>query len=338
MPSDTHPAPSYTRRSGDDLLLPFQVEKTGVRGRLARLGPAIDTILTRHDYPEPVSMVLGEAMVLASLFGSVLKIDGELTLQTHTDGPVSMLVASYRTPGLIRGYALLDQDRWADLERETDGPVSRDKVLGEGRFALTIDPGGDMNRYQGIVPLADGQLLTAAHDYFAQSEQIATRIHLAVGRRFTPGARDQGADWRAGGIMIQHLAADGGLTDEDELKARQAAEGMARTARGEPVEDAWNRAAMLLETTEDHELLDPLLTPERLLFRLYHEDGVRVYDKTALSVDCRCTAEKVENVLQRYAGDGLDDLIEDGVIKVRCEFCNQTFEFDPARLGQAPQA
>ncbi len=335
MSSDGDSTIHTLRPTGDDLVLPFMVERTGVRGRLVRTGPAIDTILSRHDYPEPVSIVLGEALVIAALLGTSLKVDGTLTLQTHSDGPVSLLVASYRSPGVLRGYAMVDHDRLAEREE----PSAPGAVLGEGTLALTIDPGGGLNRYQGLVPLNSNGLDLAIQDYFAQSEQIATRVMLAVGRRYVPGQRADGPVWRAGGLFVQHLAADGGMTDAEERAARRAAEGTAVTEAGEPVEEAWNRVTTLMATTEDHELLDPLLAPERLLMRLFHEDGVRVFDKSALGIDCRCTPERLRDILARYAGEDLDDLVENGVVTMHCEFCNRDYTFDPAEISaRAAQA
>ncbi len=338
MASARNTPPISLRKSGDDMVLPFHVEKTGVRGRILRVGSVIDEILGQHDYPEPVSVALGEALVIAALLGSALKFDGSLTLQTHSDGPVSMIVASFAAPGKIRGYAMLDRERWEAMEKAGQTMTPAD-VVGSGHFALTIDPGAGMHRYQGIVEMSGQGMGGCAHDYFVQSEQIATRLKLAVGRRYAPGARAEGPVWRAGGILIQHLAAEGGLTDEDEREARIAAReeehGPALTAAGERVEDAWTRVAVLLDTTEDHELLDPLLKPERLLMRLFHEDGVRVFDPLPLSLDCRCTFERLQDVLLQYAGDDLSDLIEDGKITMRCEFCNKDFQFDPDEITVA---
>lgn len=313
----------------DDLILPFTVEATGTRGRVVRLGPLIDDILNRHEYPEPVSVVLGETLALAAILGESLKFEGKLIIQTSSDGPLGFMVASFSAPGNIRGYAKADAERLKPLMEETTGRLPLSKLTGQGHFAITIDPGAGMHRYQGIVPLAGESIADCAHEYFQQSEQIATRIRLAVGQGLG-GPRPR---WRAGGMMIQHLAVDGGRTDAEELKARAEAKGESElTEAGEPVEEAWNRCVKLFETLEDHELIDPLLRPERLLYRLFHEDGVRVYDTLELSGECRCSAEHIENVLLNYVGAEFDDLIEDGVIKVKCEFCNRDYEFDPDAL------
>ncbi len=335
MAGDIQDGQTYGRRSGEDLVLPFQVEKTGVRGRFARLGGLIDEILRSHDYPAPVSEVLGEALVVAALLGSSLKFEGSLTLQTQSDGPVSLLVASYKAPGTLRGYASLDKDRWAALE--ANGGAEKSAVLGEGVFALTIDPGADMHRSQGLVSLSPDGIAECTHEYFLRSEQIATRLHLAVGRNYKAGEAPDEGQWRAGGILIQHLAAAGGSVDDEEhlarLKAAREAGKIEKTEGGEDVEEAWSRVTLLLATTQDHELLDPLLPPERLLLRLFHEDGVRVFDPLPLSADCSCSQARISDVLRQYSPDDLADLAEDGRIVVRCEFCNTDYSFDPKTLA-----
>ncbi len=325
--------------ASEDMVLPFQVESTGVRGRYVRLGDTVDTILGRHDYPAPVSELLGEALLVAALLGSALKTDGGLILQIHSDnGPVSLLVASYAAPGGLRGYAMADRERVEALAAELGRPLEQRDLLGEGRFAITIDPGAGLHRYQGIVALSPAGLAASIHDYFRQSEQIATRLVLAVGQRLVPGARNEGARWRAGGILIQHMAVEGGAADEEERQARALAAATVYTEGGEPVEEAWNRVTLLLDTTEAHELLDPLVAPERLLLRLFHEDGVRVYDKASLTLDCRCTPDRLQGILNRYVNEDRADLVEDGAISMRCEFCNKTFRFDPDTLASMDDA
>ncbi len=332
----------FERRPVDDVVLPFQVEKTGVRGRSVRLGHLVNHILSRHAYPAPVSEVLGEALVTAALLGSSLKFDGTLTVQTQSDGPVGFMVASFNAPGSLRGYAQLNREEWSALEAE--GRADKANVLGQGHFALTIDPGPGMQRSQGIVALSPDGVAACAHEYFQQSEQIATRLRLFVGHAGTgvPGGATADTPWRAGGILIQHLAASGGLTDDEENRARLKAEREAGkvqlTDGGEDVEEAWSRVTTLLSTAADQELVDPLLSADRLLFRLFHEDGVRVFDPQPLSVDCRCTEAHIRDVLTR-TGEDRADLVEDGRITVRCEFCNKDFVFDPetlALIGNTP--
>jgi molecular chaperone Hsp33 len=310
----------------DDLLLPFRTVRSGVTGRIVRLGSVVDTILSRHAYPEPVSHSLGEALALTAMLGTPLKTDGKLILQTKTDGALDFLVADYETPGKLRGYASFDK---ADAGLvESKGRGNQGALLGKGHVAMTIDPGGDMDRYQGIVALENEPLVDAAHTYFRQSEQLPTFIRLAVARHYGPGPA--GGEpvwrWRAGGIMIQHVSREGG---------KQATEGEAHDAilQGEDNEN-WNRVRHLAATVEDHELLDPLLSPERLLYRLFHEEGVRVTPATSLVAACRCSRERIHGFLGRFGAAELSDMREmDGGITVTCEFCSRRYRFAPDQIA-----
>ena len=303
----------------DDLVVPFATRQNGVSGRLVRLGPAVDTILTRHDYPEAVSIALGEALVLTALLGSALKFEGRLILQTKTDGPLGMIVANYDVPGRLRGYASCDRarvDAFAPT-RPAQGPL-----LGHGHLAMTIDPDGDMERYQGIVALDGISLVDAAHTYFRQSEQLPTCIRLAVARHFAGGAWH----WRAGGLMIQKVARGGGIapvafaTDEE----RDA------SLEGEH-DDDWNRIKILAGSAEDHELLDPTLVPLRLLYRLFHEEDVTARSSVPLVAQCRCSRERLLGYLKGFDATALADLREsDGFLKVTCEFCATVYRYDTA--------
>jgi molecular chaperone Hsp33 len=294
-------------RGSDDIVLPFQIESSGARGRLVRLGPALTDILSKHDYPEPVSKLLGEAMTLTSMLGAALKFDGKFILQTNSDGPVSFLVAHYHAPGNIRGYASFDDAAFAE---GTETP----KLLGGGHLAMTIDQGPEMDRYQGVVPLEGGNLSEAADLYFRQSEQLPTFIRIAVARHYEGGRADQpgGWSWRAGGLMVQRLTEEGGTAHTN----------------GHDADDAWTRAHLLAATVEDHELLDPMLEPERLLYRLFHEERVRAFDATKISAFCQCSRGKVENMLASFSTEDIVDMAEDGRVKVTCEFCNTEYDLD----------
>lgn len=305
---------SNGRMPADNLVVPFQSEGAPVRGRLIRLGGVVDTILNRHDYPDTVSVLLGEACALTAMLGTALKIDGKFILQTKGDGPVDMLVVDFEAPGEIRGYAHYAADRLHAAEAEGAS------LLGQGHLAMTIDQGGDMDRYQGVVPLEGDSLSDAADHYFAQSEQVPTYIRLAVAKHYAPGpdGRSEGPRWRAGGLMIQHLPGEGGR-------------GSGTTVLGEDNED-WRRLQLLAETVEDHELLDPLLEPERLLYRLFHEDGVRAFTPAPIQVHCRCTRERIEDMLGRFSPEDRSDMAVDGKITVTCEFCNIDYDFLLAEL------
>ena len=293
-----------------DYVLPFQLEASGARGRLIRLGPVVDEILNRHDYPERVLLLLGEAVTLTAMLGAALKFDGKFILQTQSNGAVSFLVVHYSSPGHVRGYASYNRD---DLGAPNGGGGSK-PLLGDGHLAMTIDSGAGMERYQGIVGLAGNTLVDAAHEYFDQSEQIPTFIRIAVARHFTAGdgATPGQWTWRAGGLMVQKLTREGGRQDSDDYSQPDA---------GSVDDDGWRRAKALAATVEDHELLDPTLSPDRLLYRLFHEEEVRAFQATPLDAQCNCSRERVETMLNQFSPQELDGMAEDDVITVTCEFC-----------------
>jgi molecular chaperone Hsp33 len=305
----------------DDYVLPFQLDASGARGRLIRLGPVVDTILSQHAYPEQVLLLLGEAVTLTAMLGAALKIDGKFILQTRSDGPVSFLVVHYHSPGHVRGYASFNEE---GIGRAADGGgLSYKPLLGEGHLAMTIEPGAGRERYQGIVSLAGETLVDAAHEYFDQSEQIPTFIRIAVARHFVGGSNERQGQWawRAGGLMVQKLADEGGR--------RGAAKAGSGGNEGEDAPDeGWLRAQALAATIEDHELLDPLLAPERLLYRLFHEEDVRAFDAARLDARCTCSRERVEQMLGQFSDEDLDEMADDGIITVTCEFCNTNYRFD----------
>jgi molecular chaperone Hsp33 len=301
----------------DDLVLPFEVKPLGVRGRLVRLGPTVNEILRVHDYPPAVSALVAEAVSLTAMLGSALKFDGKFILQTKSDGPIDMLVADYRGPGQVRAYAHFEAGTLADSQARDEAAL-----LGNGHLAMTVDQGPDMERYQGIVPLTRTTLAEAAHTYFAQSEQIPTRLRVAAGPLIGRGRASQ-ENWRAGAIMVQHLPAQGGPSP------MRLSSGDAPGGSEEPLteHDDWVKARALLDTVEDHELLDPTLTPEELLYRLYHEDGVTVYPPIAIARYCTCSRERIGEILKQFSSEERDDMRQDGLITVTCEFCSTVYEF-----------
>jgi molecular chaperone Hsp33 len=316
--SKAHASPS------DDLVLPFRTVKSDVIGRVVRLGPLVNAVLSRHAYPEPVSHALGEALALTAMLGSALKTGAKLILQTKTDGPLDFLVVHFEQPGQVRGYASFDKS--AGGLAATKGRGDQGAMLGTGHLAMTIDPGGGRDRYQGIVAVAREPLLKAAHEYFRQSEQLPTFIRLAVARHYGPpegGPRGgpRAWHWRAGGLMIQQLPREGGTRSQLEGEAHDL------SLEGDDDEN-WNRARHLAATVEDHELIDPMLAPERLLYRLFHEEGVRVVPATGLAEACRCSRERIEMYLQRFGPEELAELREpDGSLTVTCEFCSRKYRF-----------
>ena len=289
---------------------------------MVRLGPAIDAILKRHDYPEPVSRLLGEAATLAVLLGASLKLEGRFQLQTKTAGPVGMLLVDFDAPSNLRALARFDAAALAALPASAGAGA----LLGEGYLAFTVDPGGDLSRYQGVVALEGQDLQEAAHGYFERSEQIPTLVRLAVGQSVTPG----GVEWRAGGLLAQFLP------DSPERRRQRRSRSRRRAARRDdrrrsPEDDDWIEAKSRAATTEDHELIDPALSSERLLFRLFNERGVRVFEPKALADACRCSAERIDAMLQSFSAEERSAMVgDDGMIGVTCEFCSTKRVFDPA--------
>ncbi|POF34885.1 Hsp33 family molecular chaperone [Roseibium marinum] len=311
--------------AGLDAVRPFAVEGLDVRGRAVALGPVLETILGRHDYPEPVSRLLAEAIVLTSLLGTSLKFDGRFTLQTQTDGPVSMLVVDFASPDAVRACATFDAERVAELVAA--GTATPEELLGHGHLAMTIDQGKHMQRYQGLVELDGVSLEDVARRYFERSEQIPTEVRLGVGELFT---RQEGEGhartWTAGGVLIQFLPEAPERMRQADIDPGDAPEGM----RSHEIEedDAWVEAKALVDTVKDIELTDPEVSVEMLLFRLFHERGVRLYEPQPLADKCRCSREKIESVLANFSAEEIRQVTVGGKIVVTCEFCNTRYTFD----------
>lgn len=306
----------------DDLIQPFQIEAGGLRGRLVRLGPSVDEILNRHDYPGAVARLLGQALVLSGVLAGALKFDGVFTLQTGGDGPIPLLVADFRSPGNLRGYAQFDQEALAETVARHGEDASVPRLLGAGHIAFTVDLGEGADSYQGIVALEGATLADCAHKYFRDSEQIDSVIRIAARRVEAAGGT---AVWRAGAIMLQRLP-----EGDPALIARGA-----EFERDEISDDDWRRAAVLLASAKDEELTAPDLSPHELLFRLFHEDGVRVFEPKALKAQCRCSEQRAEGVLSSLPPSELVDLAEDGKLIVNCEFCSASYVF-PLSQFDAP--
>jgi molecular chaperone Hsp33 len=296
----------------DDLVQPFRIDPFALRGRLVRLGPAIDRILSQHDYPEPVATMLGEAITLAVVLAGALKYEGIFTLQTKGDGPIRLMVADVSTTGALRGYAQYDAAK-LEAARAQAGMSSPSVPLlvGSGYIAFTVDQGEDTERYQGIVELAGSTLTECAHHYFRQSEQLQAGIKLSVGRS------GPGGTWRAGGLMLQRVPPEGGYA-----------------VIADDVEDGWRRAMVLMSSATPEELVDPDLPPHSLLFRLFHEEGVRVYNTHAIEARCRCSRERIEGILRAFPQGELEDMRKEGVTTVTCEFCNTRYVFSGADLDR----
>jgi len=314
-PSATPDFLNHDRPPVPDLVVPrgvqpFHLHDKPVRGRLVRLGPLADALLTRHDGHPAVTALAGQALALTAGLASALKFRGSFSLQAKGDGPVSMLLADCTDGGALRGYARADAERLAAMLAGDESP-SASALLGTGYLAFTCDQGPDMDRYQGIVAIEGDTLALCAEQYFAQSEQTPTRIRLAVGQADS----GKGAHWRAGGVLIQNIAGD--------------------DARGS-TEEPWRRTEALFETLGEDELIDPLLPASKLLFRLFHEDGVRVFEAKPLRAFCRCSEDRIRNVLAAFDVGEQGDMIEpDGKIHVTCEYCSKVYRLAPEDVKPA---
>ncbi|HZH52381.1 MAG TPA: Hsp33 family molecular chaperone [Microvirga sp.] len=308
----------------DDVVLPFAVEPLDVRGRVVRLGASIDTILTRHAYPPAVSRVLGEAAALAVLLGSSLKFEGRFQLQTKTDGPIEMIVVDFDAPDRLRAMARFDKDK---LDALGSGTLKTGELVGSGLLAMTIDQGSERSRYQGVVALDGQDFQEAAHQYFRQSEQIPTQVRLAVAEQFEDGRHT----YRAGGLMIQFLPSSPDRMRQADLSPGDIPEGHPSNDLEPPSEDdAWVEAKSLLATVEDHELIDPAVSSERLLYRLFHERGVRVFEGLSVHEECRCSQTRVMSMMRRFSPQDRRDMVGDnGRIGITCEFCSRFYDLDP---------
>jgi molecular chaperone Hsp33 len=302
----------------DDAVVPFAVEPLDVRGSVVRLGATIDHILAKHNYPTPVARLVGEACALAVLLATSLKTEGRFQLQTRGDGPIGMLVVDFDAPDRLRAFARFDAEKLGARLRPGD-------LLGTGHLAVTVEQSDGSSRYQGIVALQGQGLEAAARQYFDQSAQIPTRVRLAVAENVT-GA---GAVWRAGGVMTQFLPRSAQRRFRADLDPGDAPGG--HKAATPLVDDAWIEAEALLATIEDHELVDPALSSERLLYRLFHEQGVTVFPAQGVLDACRCSNERIEAMLHRFTPLERRDMTgDDGLIGVTCEFCSTHRVFDPA--------
>ncbi|MFA5538043.1 MAG: Hsp33 family molecular chaperone HslO [Gemmobacter sp.] len=311
----------------DDTVLPFQLERSDIRGRVARLDGTLDRVLAQHDYPPAVEALVAEAALLTALIGQTIKLRWKLSLQIRGKGPARLIATDYYgptddgEPARIRAYASFDAARLSDAP-----PFEQ---IGEGFFAILLDQGQGTMPYQGITPLAGGSLSACAETYFAQSEQLPTRFALRFGRSRVPGGVE---GWRAGGVMLQHMPKasplmQGGGSGEGGLLAP------ADMLDGDE-DDNWNRANLLLDTVEDLELIGPQVAPTDLLVRLFHEEGPRVFDPQPVRFGCTCSEDKVRNSLSIYSARDIATMTtETGTVTADCQFCGAHYVLDPATVG-----
>ena len=312
----------------DDTILPFQLDRSDIRGRVARLDGVLDEVLAQHDYPPAIEALVAEMALLTALIGQTIKLRWKLSLQVRGDGPARLIATDYYgpskegEPARIRAYASYDEDR---LDPTGDGFPQ----IGKGYFAILIDQGSGMVPYQGITPIAGGSLSSCAETYFAQSEQLPTRFSLGFGESQEPR---QGIRWRAGGVMLQVMpeaspyATGGGSGEDGLLNANDIMDG--------DEEENWNRANLLLDTVEEFELIGPQVDTPDLLVRLFHEERPRVFDPQPVKFGCTCSADRVRQSLSIYSAKDIGHMTtDDGIVTADCQFCGAHYEFDPKTLG-----
>lgn len=313
----------------DDTVLPFQLDRSDIRGRVARLDGVLDNILYQHDYPPAIEALVAEATLLTALIGQTIKLRWKLSLQVRGNGPARLIATDYYgptdegEPAKVRAYASYD-----DQQIDPSGPAF--PQVGQGYLAILIDQGEGMVPYQGITPIAGTSLSNCAETYFAQSEQLPTRFSLSFGKSQIPGSSSA---WRAGGIMLQHMpkaspfaateggTGEGGLLNPEDIISGEEGEN-------------WNRANTLLDTVEDIELVGPSVQPTELLVRLFHEEGPRVFDPQPIAFGCTCSADRVRESLSIYSAKDIGHMTTDeGIVTADCQFCGAHYEFDPDTLG-----
>lgn len=312
----------------DDTVLPFQLDRTDTRGRIARLDGVLQNVLAQHDYPPLIEALIAEATLLTALIGQTIKLRWKLSLQIRGDGPARLIATDYYgpskegAPARIRAYASFDEEK---LDSKAD-PFSQ---IGNGFFAILIDQGEGTLPYQGITPIAGGSLAACVETYFAQSEQLPTRFALSFGRSQVPG---EDLHWRAGGVMLQQMpeaspfATEGGSGEGGLLVAKDV-------LNDDTAED-WNHVNILLDSAEEIELIGPSVQPTDLLVRLFHQDGPRVFDPQKVEFGCTCSADRVRQSLSIYSAKDIGHMTtDDGIVTADCQFCGAHYEFDPETLG-----
>ena len=313
----------------DDTVLPFQLDRSDIRGRIARLDGVLDRVLEQHDYPASVEAMVAETALLTALIGQTIDLRWKLSLQVRGDGPLRLIATDYfgptaaGEPAQLRAYASFDADR---LDLSAD-PFSQ---IGHGYFAILIDQGSGMKPYQGIPPLAGGSLSACAETYFAQSEQLPTRFALTYGRS---QERGQAETWRAGGIMLQHMPKASPFVAKDGASGE---EGLLQAGDILQADDSenWNRANVLLDTVEEMELIGPSVPPTDLLVRLFHEETPIVYDAQPVTFGCTCSEDKVRQSMSIYSAKDIEKMtLEDGTLTADCQFCGAHYVMDPLTLG-----
>lgn len=297
-----------------DTIVPFLIDKSEVRGRVVRLHDSVDKILSQHAYPEMVSRLLAEVLTMAAMLAAQIKWDGIFTIQARGDGPVSLVVADASAGGNLRGYAQFDEsaeEQFASLARKLDSPKLTE-LMGKGYLAVMLERPGSDQPYQGVVELSDQSLSEAIEAYYEHSQQLPTFCRVVSGQVMEAGKQK----WVSGGLMLERLPHAG-----SDIVAEER-------------EEAWVHARLLARTIKDHELLDTSLPLSDLLYRLFHEQGVWVYDGLPLQAQCRCSREKVAYVLKSMPRESVEEMKQDGVITSTCQFCSSTEKFSSEDVEQ----
>lgn len=320
---------SGSKIAWDDTVLPFQLDRSDIRGRVVRLDGVLEQVLKQHNYPPQIEALVAEMALLTALMGQSIKLRWKLSLQVRGKGPARLIATDYYgptedgEPARIRAYASYDDER-------LDPSASAFSQIGEGYFAVMLDQGQGMVPYQGFTPIAGGSLSACAETYFAQSEQLPTRFALTFGKSQEPGRESH---WRGGGVMLQHMpklgegvaaefgSGEGGLLSHVDILAGAEA-------------DNWTRANLLLDTVEELELIGPQVSPTDLLIRLFHEEGPRVFDTQPVRFGCSCSEDKVRQTMSIYSQKDISKMVApNGMVTADCQFCGAHYELEPGTLG-----
>ena len=296
-----------------DTCVSFFIDNGAYQGRLIRMSSVLDTIIGKHCYPRPVAAVVAESTVLAAMLASTLKYEGLFTLQTQSNGAVSMVVVDVTSEGKIRACASFDEEHLKQNQelRKTSGEIeAAPHLMGKGHLAFTVDQGPNTELYQGIVDLQGKNLTECALRYFKQSEQIDTDLKL-----FLQAPEGESGSWLAAGIMLQKMPLKGG-----------------NESSPEEMEEAWNEAKVFMESLTQDEVFDADLTSEQLLPRLFHANNLSISKCKNYSFGCRCSREKLLQTLSTFSEDDINAMLENNKVTATCHFCSEKYVFDKGEL------
>ena len=316
--------------TSEDKILPFQLDLSDIRGRLTRLDKTLNDILSQHSYPPLVEALVAEATVITALIGQTINLKWKLSLQIRGNGPIKLIATDYFAPskngelGTIRAFASFNEP---NLDIGEKNPFEQ---LGKGYFAVLIDQGPNTEPYQWITPLTGGSLHKCAETYFAQSEQLATRFALTIGKSQT---KTKKISWQAAGLIIQKMPQK---TERGVVKKEGSTNQLLASAdllQGQESEN-WNRVNFHIDTVEELELMGPHISKIQLLNRLFHEENPRVFEAQSIKFGCTCSADKVRNTMSMYSSKDIETMTTaDGDVTADCQFCGAHYIMDPTKLG-----